>query len=57
MNEPTNQPTEAPKNEEFITIPVKVVGNGKLKTIELSKKQWSITRENNERWLITEVRV
>lgn len=52
-----NQLTELQKNEETITLPIKTIGNGKLRTIELSKKQWSITRENNDRWLFTEVKI
>lgn len=57
MNEPTNQPTEQTKNEHIVVIPAKIVGTGKLKTFELSKKDWSLSRENNDRWLFTEVRV
>lgn len=49
-----NQPTQI--QPPFLVLPVTIMGNGKLRQIELSKKDWSITRENNDRWLFTEVR-
>lgn len=50
---------EIPQNDskkEMITIEVTRYGNGKLRQIELSKKEWSLTRESLDRWLFTEVK-
>lgn len=52
----TDQQTEQTEKKETISIEVKRFGNGRVRQIELSKKQWSITRESLDRWLFTEVR-